>query len=47
MQVRELDVKFIKFLLNLKAINYLKNKKIIDEDTYDKSRVQIEKIAQS
>ena len=25
MQVRELDVKFIKFLLNLKAINYLKN----------------------
>lgn len=32
MQVRELDVKFIKFLLNLKAINYLKNKKIIDED---------------
>ena len=28
MQVRELDVKFIKFLLNLKAINYLKNKKM-------------------
>ena len=47
MQVRELDVKFIKFLLNLKAINYLKNKKIIDEDTYEKSRVQIENIAQS
>lgn len=47
MQVRELDVKFIKFLLNLKAINYLKNKKIIDEDTYEKSRVKIEKIAQS
>ena len=47
MQVRELDVKFIKFLLNLKAINYLKNKKIIDKDTYEKSRVQIEKIAQS
>ena len=47
MQVRELDVKFIKFLLNLKAIKYLKNKKIIDEDTYEKSRVQIEKIAQS
>ena len=29
------------------TINYLKNKKIIDEDTYEKSRVQIEKIAQS
>ena len=47
MQVRELDVKLIKFLLNLKAINYLKNKKIIDEDTYEKLRVKIEKIAQS
>ena len=42
MQVRELDVKFIKFLLNLKAINYLKNKKInINANVIVKKRIPI------
>ena len=44
---KELDVKFIKYLLNLKALNYLRRHNLIDEEVYEMSRVQIEKIAQS
>lgn len=44
---KELSIKFIQYLLNLKALNYLKDNKLIDEEVYRKSRVQIEKIAQS
>ena len=43
----ELQIKFIKYLLNLKALNYLRKENLIDDKTYEKSRVQLEKIAQS
>lgn len=42
-----IELKFIKYLMNLKALNYLKENKMIDSNTYDKSILQIRKIAQS
>lgn len=44
---KELDIKFIKFLLNLKALNYLRNNNLIEEEIYEKSRMRLIKIAQS
>lgn len=41
------DIKFIHYLLNLKILNYLKENNHIDAETYKKSIVEIEKIAQS
>ena len=42
----QIDIKYIQYLLNLKALNYLKQKNLIDDKTYGKSIVQIQKIAQ-
>lgn len=42
-----IELKFIKYLMNLKALNYLKENKMIDSNTYDKSILQIREIAQS
>jgi len=43
----KIDLKFIKYLLNLKALNYLKEINLINNETYKKSIVQIKEIAQS
>ncbi len=42
-----IELKFIKYLMNLKALNYLKENKMIDSKTYEKSILQIREIAQS
>ncbi len=42
-----IELKFIKYLMNLKALNYLKESKLIDSNTYEKSILQIREIAQS
>lgn len=42
-----IELKFLKYLMNLKALNYLKSNNLINQETYKKSIVQIEEIAQS
>lgn len=42
-----IELKFLKYLMNVKALNYLKENNLINKETYKKSIVQIEKIAQS
>lgn len=41
-----IDLKFVKYLMNLKVLNYLKENNLINEEIYKKSIVQIEKFAQ-
>lgn len=43
----ELNIKFIQYLLNLKALNYLKENNLIEHKVYEKARVRLEKIVQS
>ena len=41
-----IDLKFVKYLMNLKVLNYLKENNLTNEEIYKKSIVQIEKFAQ-
>lgn len=42
-----IELKFIKYLMNLKALNYLKENNMIDSKTYEKSILQLKEIAHS
>lgn len=42
-----MELRFLKYLMNIKALNYLKNNNFINNEVYKKSIMRIEEIAQS
>lgn len=42
-----IEIKFIKYLLNLKALNHLREQGMINSDIYKKSILRISEIAHS